>query len=186
MLIIAEGALILRQSAQRRIEISALNQGTGKNKLNAQDTPTLTDSTAVTTLHRDLLEHWNQQRGDQYAALFTDNANLIGFDGSPVDGRAAIAAHIGGIFRDHQTARYVYKVREVRFLAPDVALLRAVVGMIPPGGNDIMPPANAVQSMVAVKQDGDWKIALFQNTPAQFHGRPEDAAALTEELRALV
>jgi len=28
-------------------------------------------------------------------------------------------------------------------------------------------------------------IALFQNTPAQFHGRPELAQQLTEELRQL-
>ena len=45
---------------------------------------------------------------------------------------------------------------------------------------------NAIQSLVAVKQGTDWKIALFQNTPAQFHGRPEVAEALTEELRALL
>ena len=153
---------------------------------NTNGTPDLSDSVAVTTLHHDLLEHWNQQRGEQYAALFSEDANLIGFDGSQVDGQMAIAAHIGGVFKDHQTARYVSKVREVRFLAPDVALLRAVVGMIPPGKTDINPATNAVQSMIAVKQAGAWKIALFQNTPAQFHGRPEDAAALTEELRGLV
>ncbi len=37
---------------------------------------------------------------------------------------------------------------------------------------------------MAVRRDSAWRIALFQNTPAQLHGRPDLANALTEELRA--
>jgi hypothetical protein len=59
--------------------------------------------------------------------------------------------------------------------------------MIPHGEADIDPKINAVQSLVAVINKGDdWKIALFQNTPAQFHGRPELGEELTKELRALL
>ena len=90
------------------------------------------------------------------------------------------------IFADHPTAAYVGKVREVRFLAPEVALLRAVAGMVPPGRSDLNPAVNTVQSLVAAKQDGRWRIALYQNTPAQFHGRPDLAEELTEELRQLL
>jgi uncharacterized protein (TIGR02246 family) len=84
------------------------------------------------------------------------------------------------------TATYVSKIRGVRFLAPEVAVLRAVVGMIPPGKKDLNPDANAIQTLVATKQEGQWRIAVFQNTPAQFHGRPELVEALTEELRQLL
>ena len=38
----------------------------------------------------------------------------------------------------------------------------------------------------AVKRAGRWRIILFQNTPAQFHGRPELAQQLTDELRELL
>ena len=51
---------------------------------------------------------------------------------------------------------------------------------------EINPAVNAIQSLVAVTRDGRWRIALFQNTPAQFHGRPELAQQLTEELRQLL
>jgi hypothetical protein len=71
----------------------------------------------------------------------------------------------------------------VRLLSPDVAILRAVAGMVPPGESDINPEVNAVQTLVAVKQQNNWIIALFQNTPAAFHGRPELSERLTEELR---
>jgi uncharacterized protein (TIGR02246 family) len=137
------------------------------------------------SLHHLLLEGWNARDGDALAALFTEDGNLVGFDGSTVDGRAQIRAHYLEIFADHQTAAYVGKVREVRHLAADVALLRAVVGMVPPGQSDINPAVNAIQTLVAVKQDGGWRVALFQNTPAAFHGRPELSQQLTEELREL-
>ena len=50
---------------------------------------------------------------------------------------AQIASDLGQIFADHVTATYVTKVEEVRFLAPDVAVLRARAGMTPPGKSDI-------------------------------------------------
>jgi uncharacterized protein (TIGR02246 family) len=90
------------------------------------------------------------------------------------------------VFADHMTASYVGKVREVRFLQEDTAILRAVVGMVPHGQSDINPAVNAIQSLVAVKRLGQWKVALFHNTPAAFHGRPEAVEQLTAELRELL
>jgi uncharacterized protein (TIGR02246 family) len=145
-----------------------------------------TETQMVETLYRQLLEAWNRQDAQSYAALFSGDANVIGFDGSQMDGRAAIEQEISRIFRDHKTATYVWKVREVRLLSPESAVLRGVVGMIPPGKTELNPATNAIQSLVAVKQGDGWKIALFQNTPAQFHGRPEVAEALTQELRKLI
>ena len=43
---------------------------------------------------------------------------------------------------------------------------------------------NAIQILVAARRDGQWRIELFQNTPAAFHGRPEASEVLTAELRA--
>jgi uncharacterized protein (TIGR02246 family) len=95
-----------------------------------------------------------------------------------------VGAHLSEIFSHHQTARYVSIVREVRFLAEGVTILSAVAGMVPPDKDDINLEVNAVQTMVAVKTGGAWKVALFQNTPAALHGRPDDAKKLSEELRA--
>ena len=49
-----------------------------------------------------------------------------------------------------------------------------------------MPDANAVQTVVAHRVDDGWAVALFQTTPAQLHGRPDEREALTAELAALV
>ena len=98
-------------------------------------------------------------------------------------GSSEVEGEIGKIFAHHQTAAYVGIVRSVRFLAPDVAVLNAAVGMVPPGQSDINPPTNAIQTLVAERREGRWRAAVFQNTPAAFHGRPELAERLTEELR---
>lgn len=136
----------------------------------------------ATTLYQQLLEAWNARDAAAFAGLFSDDGSAIGFDGSPMNGRAEIAATLNGIFGSHQTARYVAKVREIRRLAPEVFLLRSVVGMVPPGKAELNPAVNAVQSLVAVGRGAEMRIALLHNTPAAFHGRPESAAQLTLEL----
>jgi uncharacterized protein (TIGR02246 family) len=142
--------------------------------------------TEISALYHQLLDCWNKRNAHDFATLFSENGNSVGFDGSQLNGRAEIEAHIGQVFADHQTAAYIGKVREIRLLTPEVAILRAVVGMVPPGQSDINPAVNTVQSLVAEKQGDSWRIALFQNTPAQFHGRPELAQQLTDELRQLL
>lgn len=144
------------------------------------------DEIQIRALYSQILACWNRRSAEELAALFAGDANVVGFDGSPLDGRAAIEAEMRRIFAHHQTAAYVGKIREVRLLTADVAILRAVAGMVPPGQTDINPAVNAIQTLVAVVRDGAWRIALYQNTPAQFHGRPELAQQLTEELRQLL
>jgi uncharacterized protein (TIGR02246 family) len=137
----------------------------------------------VEGLYRELLASWNGRDAGRYARLFTADGSVVGFDGSSVEGRDAIHDHLASIFADHEPASYVGKVREVRELVPGVALLRAVVGMVPPGANDINPDVNAAQSLVAVTAPAGWRVAHFANTPAAFHGWPEAREALTSELR---
>jgi uncharacterized protein (TIGR02246 family) len=139
---------------------------------------------AVAT-YRQLLDAWNRRDADAFADVFAENGSSVGFDGSQMNGRAEIAETLRRIFADHQTAAYVARVREVRRLSEGVDLVRAVVGMIPPGGTELNPAVNAVQSVVVVREGKAPKIALLQNTPAAFHGRPEAVEGLTAELTAV-
>ena len=144
------------------------------------------DDAGVRALYVALLEAWNRRDADAFAALFGDDGAMIGFDGSQAAG-PAIRDHLGPVFADHPTAAYVARVREVRSLAPGVALLRAAAGMVPPGGDDLNPDVNTLQTLLAARAGDGWRIVLFQNTPAQFHGRPklvESHTADLEEVRA--
>ena len=137
-------------------------------------------NTLIESLYKELLTNWNRQDAQAMALLFSDNANMVGFDGSEINGKNQIEAELKNIFAHHKTAGYVWKIKEIRLLSPDVALLRAMVGMIPPDKKELNPDTNAIQSMVVTKQNGIWKISLFQNTPAQFHGRPELLKQMTK------
>ncbi len=139
----------------------------------------------VRDLYSRLLGAWNRRSADDYAALFTPDATLIGFDGSVITG-AEIREHLSSIFADHPTASYVTKIREVRPLGSHAMLLRASVGMVPPGGTDLNPATNAHQTLVAEQHEDTWWIVLFQNTPAQYHGRPDLAEQHTAEMRQLL
>jgi len=143
------------------------------------------DAAAIEQLHGEILDAWNRQDGDAYAQCFTETAIVAGFDGSEMQGRDEIARQLRSIFADHQVATYVRIVRGVRSIGEDAALLHAVVGMVPPGGADVMPDRNAVQLLLVLRAaDGAWRAQAFQNTAARFDGRPERAQALRQELRA--
>jgi uncharacterized protein (TIGR02246 family) len=141
----------------------------------------------VAGLYRALLDGWNRGDAAAFADCFADHGSMVGFDGSTVDGRPSIERHLAAVFADHRTAAYVARVDETRPLGPDTALLRAVAGMVPPGTSDLNPALNAVQSLVARRSArGGWRIEHFQTTPAAFHGRPEESAQLTRELREVL
>jgi uncharacterized protein (TIGR02246 family) len=139
--------------------------------------------TEISSLYRRLLESWNRKSGSDFASLFLENGEVVGFDGSDIAGKSQIKADLEQLFQVHIPATYVGIVRTIRFLGPDVAVLRAVAGMVPPEQQDIHPPVNAVQSLVAKREDGRWLIAHFQNTPAAYHGRPQVSQQLTDDLR---
>lgn len=140
---------------------------------------------AVVTLYTRLLEGWNARDAGAFAAQFASSGSAVGFDGSQLDGREAIRSELAHIFADHTPATYVAKVREVRALGPGAMLLRGVAGMVPPGQSALMAERNAVQSLVAVLEDGEPRIAMFQNTPARFDGRLQLTEHLTTELTAV-
>ena len=137
----------------------------------------------VKKLYDDLLAAWNRRDASGMARLYVADGLQIGFDGSHMSGAAEIEAHLAPIFANHPTGKFVGVVRSVHELSDEVALLHAHAGMLPAGKHDIKPELNAVQALVAKRADGAWRVALFQNTPAAFHGRPAAAENLSAELR---
>jgi uncharacterized protein (TIGR02246 family) len=138
---------------------------------------------AARELYGEVLRCWNDRNAGEFARRFSRNGNMVGFDGSPIDGQENIEEHLSEVFRSHPTAAYIGKVREVRLLSPGVVLLRAVAGMVPPGQADLNPAVNTVHTLVAASEGNRWRVELFQSTPAAFHGRPAAVEVLTAELR---
>ena len=140
---------------------------------------------AAKDLYQNLIDGWNAGDAEAMGAALTPQSLVVGFDGSQMVGRAAVTEELARVFADHQTARYVTKVRSVERLSSDVAIVYAVAGMVSPADAHVMPDKNAVQTVVAHRVGEGWAVALFQTTPAQLHGRPDEQQALTAELATL-
>jgi uncharacterized protein (TIGR02246 family) len=124
-----------------------------------------TDEAAVRDLHRRLMDAWNQNSGAAFAHLFTEDGDLVGFDGHHLKGRSEIGPFHQRLFDKWlKGSRLVGKVEDVRFLSPDVALMHVVGGTIMRGKSEPSPSRDSIQTLVATRQGGEWRLAAFQNT----------------------
>jgi uncharacterized protein (TIGR02246 family) len=123
------------------------------------------DVEAVRDLYRELMDGWNRGNGEDFAAVFTEDGDLVAFDGTHFKGREEIAPFHQGLFdKWMKGTRLVGRVKDVRFLSPDVALMHAVGSTIMRGRTAPSPERDSIQTLVAVRHDGQWRLAAFQNT----------------------
>jgi len=111
-------------------------------------------------------EAWNRHDARAYAALFTDDGDVVNVVGWWWKGRSDIETNLTGafsvVFRDS-----TLKITDVqvRFLASDIAVAHVRWSMegskTPPG---IPEPREGIQIQVLQKRDSAWRIAAFQNT----------------------
>lgn len=112
--------------------------------------------------------------------------DLVGFDGQHLKGREEIAPFHQQLFDKWlKGTRLVGKVEDVRFLSPDVALIHAVGGTVMRGKSEPSPGRGSIQTLVATRQEGEWRLAAFQNTrirPMSNKARPFLAWTLSDWL----
>jgi uncharacterized protein (TIGR02246 family) len=148
-----------------------------------------TDEDAVRALYQELMDGWNRGSGDAFAAVFTEDGDLIAFDGTHFKGRKEIAPFHQQLFDKWlKGTRLVGKVNDVRFLSPDVALMHAVGSTVMRGKNEPSPERDSIQTLVAVREEGgdEWRLVAFQNTRVRPMGSSSPVAfvlwALTDLL----
>jgi len=125
---------------------------------------------AVKIMYAELLRTWNSTDAAGFASAFTEDGEVIGFDGSILRGRDAISA-------DHRTGTYVGIVREVVPLTADVAVARAVAG----DGvslNSLLTGQIATERLYSLRGGPEAaEEAARQTIPAGRPGTPEEMAA---------
>ena len=114
---------------------------------------------------------WNKGDGQGVADTFTENGVLVSSDGTYCDGRAEIDRYLDRLFATHlRGSRFVAKVISVRFLGPDVALMRLEGDFWMAGATEPAAERRAVHSLVAVRDAGRWRVTLFQATRMRLPG----------------
>ncbi len=123
------------------------------------------DEEAVRALYRQLMDGWNRGSGEAFASAFTEDGDLVAFDGTHFRGRKEIAPFHQQLFDKWlKGTRLVGRVEDVRFLSPDVALMHAVGSTVMRGKSEPSPERDSIQTLVATREDGQWRLAAFQNT----------------------
>lgn len=137
----------------------------------------------VEELYANLMEAWNKRDVKAFEDLFILDGDLVGFDGTQVHGQGSIGEHLREVFDRHPTLKYVSRIVGVTQISTDVAVVRAIAGMIPAGANDFDPKLHAVHRMTAVHRGGAYRVALFQSTPVRLDNRPQEIEQMTADLR---
>ncbi|MDQ3913467.1 MAG: SgcJ/EcaC family oxidoreductase [Actinomycetota bacterium] len=123
------------------------------------------DEVAVRGLYQQLMDGWNRGSGEDFAAVFTEDGDLVAFDGTHFKGREEIAPFHQQLFdRWLKGSRLVGRVKDVRFLSPDVAVMHAVGSTVMRGKSEPSPERDSIQTLVAVREGDGWRFAAFQNT----------------------
>ena len=129
--------------------------------LEAQNTRNV-DEVAIRQNVQQLETGWNTKSGAAFAKPFAEDADYVVINGMYLKGRTAIeTAHqhiFDTIFKD---TTVTLKVKQIRFLRPDVAVVHVE-------GHRNGPTKELVQdalvTLVMTKEKGSWTVAAFQNT----------------------
>ncbi len=123
------------------------------------------DEMAIRNLYQELMDGWNLGSGTAFAAAFTEDGDLVAFDGTHFRGRKEIAPFHQQLFEKWlKGTRLVGEVKDVRFLSPDVALMHAEGTTVMRGKSEPSPERASIQTLVATREGGEWRLAAFQNT----------------------
>jgi uncharacterized protein (TIGR02246 family) len=129
------------------------------------------DEAAIVSVAKRQADTWNRHDASAYAALFTEDCDVVNVVGWWWKGRGELERKLTSafsfVFRD---SRLTITDVQVRFLTPKIALAHArwsMVGAKTPAG--IPEPREGIQTLVFTKSPRQWLIAGFQNT----HSLPE-------------
>ena len=123
------------------------------------------DEAAVRSLYQQCMDGWNAGSGEAFAAAFAEDGHLVAFDGTHFESRRDMVSFHQPLFDKWlKGTRLVGHITNVQFLAPDVALMHVLGGTIMRGKATPSPVRDSIQTLVAIRRNGQWKLAAFQNT----------------------
>lgn len=113
-----------------------------------------------------LVTAWAKNDVEEIVNIFTDDGILIlpgdVYKQGKDEIRSFLAASFAGPFKGTGVNG---KPVDLRFASADVALIRTHGGVLAPGETEIEPELAVRSGWTCVRQDGQWYLASYQNSP---------------------
>jgi len=123
------------------------------------------DRSAITGLAQRVVRAWANHDADAFAGWFVEDATMI-LPGVSCDGREQIRAHMAAEFDGELGGSLITgQLLELRFLCREVAVLVSEGGILGPGQTEVAADQAIRAVWLWVKQQGQWRLACYQNTP---------------------
>ncbi|MFJ3338685.1 SgcJ/EcaC family oxidoreductase [Streptomyces sp. NPDC086766] len=127
--------------------------------------PTDADKAAVAELPQRVVAAWAAHDADAFASVFTPDGTLI-LPGVFEKGRDAIRSFLAAAFEGpYRGTRVTGTPVSIRFLSEGVGVLITEGGVLAPGESEVSAERAVNASWVAVKHEGAWSLAAYQNSP---------------------
>jgi uncharacterized protein (TIGR02246 family) len=132
-------------------------------------TATLEPATGIESSLHELFTHleqtWNAADATAYSECFTPDCDYITFEGGHLQGRNANAQAHQQLFNTFlKGSRLEGRIKDIRLLMPDVAVLHATGNVRLRWQSRPAPGRESIQTYVAVKRNGLWQFAAFHNS----------------------
>jgi len=125
------------------------------------------DIAAIQAVMADSYKAWSANDADGMVADYTEDATAImpgAFRGDREEIRSSMAFAFGGPLKDTSTYN---KQLGVRFLSDDTAIVLTESGILFGDQTEVPDEGKVNCTWVLHKQDGQWKIAAYHNSPVQ-------------------
>ncbi|GAB3971221.1 SgcJ/EcaC family oxidoreductase [Plantactinospora veratri] len=125
------------------------------------------DEKAVRDIVARITGAWNENNADELSTVYSEDASIV-LPGAHLKGRPAIRDWMAEAFDGKWKGTHVLGAPlELRYIRDDVMLLLSQGGAYPPGATEV-PVEHAIRGIwVFVKQDGEWTITGYGNTPVR-------------------
>ncbi|MFL6125102.1 SgcJ/EcaC family oxidoreductase [Actinophytocola sp.] len=123
------------------------------------------DQAAFTQLRQRQEDAWARGDGTAWAATFTQDGDMVTFNGDYLHGRDDIAARMQHYFDTYlQGTRLLMLTEHVRYTEPDTAIIVRTGCVLWDAQTTCTDEALSVNTNVLIKRHGRWLQTSFQNT----------------------